>query len=162
MLLKSLEFYLPKFAASLRHGHDQNSWTPEHSSFYLTCSVWMNLFKLSLLLSKLFPSRKLKKHFTNICHYQGSRIHEVNVKNVRKKCCFKSHGNLEREWQILLKVIITDVLKNLPELIQKLRQDPPQMTNDWRRDKIIFKSLNFQDRGHPAEVVSTQAKAVNS
>lgn len=63
----------------------------------------------------------LKKHFTNICHGQGSRIQVVvNIQNAKKdvKYC-KIHGNLEHVWHILLMVVMTTVLKIPPELPQK-------------------------------------------
>lgn len=63
----------------------------------------------------------LKKHLTNICHCQGSRIQVVvNVQNAKKNVkYFKIQGNVEYVWQILLKAEITNVLEILPELSQK-------------------------------------------
>lgn len=90
--MKSLEFHLPKFAASLRHGMTR---VQELLNTHL--STWPAVSELicsNLLLSNVFPYKKLENHFTSICHCQGSRIQVVNVQNARKKGCFKIHGNL--------------------------------------------------------------------
>lgn len=81
-----------------------------------------------------------KNHFTNICHCQGSKIQVVDtVQNAKKNVKhFNIHGNLECVWQILLEVVITNMLKILPELPQKSGKIFPkwQMTEGKKKKKF--------------------------